>query len=124
MTIENRRKRRIQFDFDRLIDQIIEGRKTASVVRLGEVDISDGDYDDPLVVGEYYDVYDSNLKPRAIIRITGMELCRWDNIPDRLWRGETNENAEEFRKDHLYFFKDIRPDLEFVAFYFTLVKVL
>lgn len=122
MTIENRRK--IQFDFDRLVDQIIEGRKTASVVRLGEVDISDGDYDDPLVVGEYYDVYDSKLKARATIRIIGMELCRWDTIPERLWRGETNENAEEFREDHLYFFEDKRPDMEFVAFYFELVKVL
>lgn len=116
------KKRRIQFDFDRLVDQIIAGKKTASVVRLGEVDLSDGEYDDPLVIGEYYDVYDSNLKPRATIRITGMELCRWDNIPERLWRGETNQNADEFREDHLYFFENIRPDLEFVAFYFELVK--
>ena len=116
--------RRIQFDFDSLVEQIVEGRKTASVVRLGEVDISDGDYDDPLVVGEFYEVYDSNLQPRATIRLTGMELCRWDKIPERLWRGETNNNAEEFRQDHLYFFDNITPDLEFVAFYFELVKVL
>ncbi len=114
-------KRRIQFDFDRLVDQIIEGRKTASVVRLGEVDISVGDYDDPLVVGEYYDVYDSHFERRVTIRITGMELCRWDNIPERLWRGETNKSAEEFRQDHLYFFNNVRPDLEFIAFYFDLV---
>lgn len=120
MTINNRRK--IQFDFDSLVQQIVEGRKTASVVRLGEVDISDGDYDDPLVVGEYYDVYDSKLKPRATIRITAMEMCRWDNIPERLWRGETNQNADEFRQDHLYFFDNISPDLEFVAFYFELIK--
>ena len=51
-----------------------------------------------------------------------MELCRWDNIPERLWRGETNNNAEEFRQDHLYFFENVTPDLEFVAFYFELVK--
>ena len=49
--MESRNKRKIQFDFDSLVQQIVEGRKTASVVRLGEVDISDGDYDDPLVVG-------------------------------------------------------------------------
>lgn len=120
MKINNRRK--IQFDFDSLVQQIIEGRKTASVVRLGEVDISDGDYDDPLVVGEFYDVYDSKLNSRATIRITAMELCRWDNIPERLWKGETNQNADEFRQDHLYFFDNISPDLEFVAFYFELVK--
>ena len=116
------KKRRIQFDFDSLVEQIMEGKKTASVVRLGEVDISDGEYDDALVVGEYYDVYDSQLSRRATIRITGMELCRWDSIPERLWRGETNRNADEFRTDHLYYFDDISPDLEFVAFYFELVN--
>jgi uncharacterized protein YhfF len=118
----NNNKRRIQFDFDSLVLQIIEGRKTASVVRLGEVDISEGDYNDALVVGEYYDVYDSQLNRRAIIRITGMELCRWDTIPERLWRGETNRNADEFKDDHLYYFDNISPEMEFVAFYFELVK--
>ncbi len=120
--MKSRKNRKIQFDFDSLVEQIAEGRKTASVVRLGEVDITDGEYDDPFVVGEYYDVYDSHLKPRATIRITAMELCRWDNIPERLWRGETNNNAEEFRQDHMYYFDNITPDLEFVAFYFELIQ--
>lgn len=116
------KRRKIQFDFDGLVQQIVDGKKTASVVRLGEVDIAEGDYDDPLVVGEYYDVYDSHLIVRARIRIVAMELCRWDTIPERLWRGETNINADEFREDHLYYFENITPDLEFVAFYFELVK--
>ena len=120
--MKNFKNRKIQFDFDTLVDQIVAGRKTASVVRLGEVDLSDGAYDDPLVVGEYYDVYDSLLQKRATIRITAMEICRWNNIPERLWRGETNNNAEEFRQDHLYYFDNIRPDMEFVAFYFELVQ--
>jgi len=120
--MKSRKNRKIQFDFDSLVEQIVKGQKTASVVRLGEVELSDGEYDDPLVVGEYYDVYNSQLKRRATIRITAMELCRWDNIPERLWRGETNNNAEEFRQDHLYYFDTIRPDLEFVAFYFELIQ--
>ena len=120
--MKSRKKRKIQFDFDSLVEQIVKGQKTASVVRLGEVDISDGEYDDPLVVGECYDVFDSHLTPRAAIRITAMELCRWENIPERLWLGETNNNAEEFRQDHLYYFDNIRPDLEFVAFYFELIQ--
>lgn len=120
--MKSRKNRKIQFDFDSLVEQIVKGQKTASVVRLGEVELSDGEYDDPLVVGEYYDVYNSQLERRATIRITAMELCRWDNIPERLWRGETNNNAEEFRQDHLYFFDTVTPDLEFVAFYFELVK--
>ena len=110
--------RSIQFVSDSLVQQIVAGRKTASVVRLGEVDIADGDYDDPLVVGEYYDVYDSSLRVRATIRIVGMELCNWKDIPQRLWQGETNTSAEEFRRDHLDYFENPGPDFEFVAYYF------
>jgi uncharacterized protein YhfF len=117
-----KQNRRIQFVSDTLVEQIVEGKKTASVVRLGEVDISDGDYDDPLVVGEYYDVYDSTLTPRATIRIVEMELCRWDAIPERLWRGETNTSADEFRDDHVDYFGNVGPDFEFVAFYFHLAE--
>lgn len=112
------KNRAIQFVSDSLVEQIVEGRKTASVVRLGEVDVSDGDYDDPLVVGEYYNVYDSSLVVRATIRVIGMELCTWDNIPERLWRGETNVSADEFRQDHLDYFENPEPDYEFVAYYF------
>jgi uncharacterized protein YhfF len=100
----------------------VQGKKTASVVRLGEVDVQEGEYDYPLVVGEYYDVYDSALVPRCTIRILAMELCRWSKIPERLWRGETNESAEEFREDHRDYFDDPKGNLEFVAYYFELVK--
>jgi uncharacterized protein YhfF len=114
--------RRMQFVSDRLVEQVIEGRKTASVVRLDEVDPADGAYDDPLVVGEVYDVYDSTLTRRAIIRVTGIELCRWDSIPERLWRGETNASAGEFRQDHLEYFDHPGADFEFVAYYFELAS--
>ncbi len=116
------KKRSIQFVSDTLVQQIVENWKTASVVNVGEVDIKDGEYDDPLVVGEYYDVYDSFLKVRATIRIVGMELCRWDDIPERLWRGETNISAEEFRDDHLDYFENPGKDFEFIAFYFEQTK--
>ena len=102
--------------------------KTTSVVDLGDVDIADGDYDDPLVVGEVYDVYGSALTVRAAIRIVAMELCRWDAIPERLWRGEGNVDAEEFKADHVDYFGDpndddkvIAEDLEFVAYYFEAI---
>ena len=110
--------RSIQFVSDTLVQQIVDDQKTASVVSVGEVDIKDGEYDDPLVVGEFYDVYDSSLVVRATIRIVGMELCRWDDIPERLWRGETNKSADEFRQDHLDFFDNPGLDFEFVAYYF------
>ena len=113
--------RRIQFVSDGLVQQIVEGRKTASVVHVGEVDVADGVYDDPLVVGETYDVYDSSLQVRATIRIVTMELCRWDAIPERLWRGEANASSDEFRRDHEDYFGYPESNFEFIAYYFELV---
>lgn len=112
--------RRIQFVSDRLVEQIIAREKTASVVELGEVDIDEDEYNHALVVGTFYDVYDLGLTNRCTIRITAMELCRWDAIPERLWRGETNDSADEFRADHVDYFKDPADDFEFVAYYFEL----
>jgi uncharacterized protein YhfF len=115
---------RLQFVSDSLVQQVIEGRKTASVVSLEEVDVAEDEYNDALVVGQYYDVYDSTRIKRATIRIVAMELCRWDSIPERLWRGETNVSAQEFRDDHQDYFNNPRDDFEFVAYYFELAARL
>ena len=113
---------RMTFVSDRLVEQIMEGRKTASVATLEEVDVKEDEYNDPLVVGRVYDVYDGTFTPRVSIRITAMELCRWDAIPERLWRGETNDDADGFREDHVDYFGDVADDFEFVAYYFELEK--
>ena len=113
---------KIQFVSDNLVRQIIEGRKTASVAEIDEVDVKEDEYNDALVVCKRYDVYDSELKKRATIRIVAMELCRWDNIPERLWRGETNIDADEFREDHKEYFNNPSHEFEFVAYYFTLAN--
>lgn len=113
--------RRIQFVSDGLVQQIIDGVKTASVANVGEVDVAEDEYNDALVVGEYYDVYDSHWTKRATIRIIAMELCRWDSVPERLWRGEGNAGSEEFKNDHIDYFNDPPPDFEFVAYYFELI---
>lgn len=109
---------RMQFVSDALVEQVIDGRKTASVATLDEVDVKEDEYNDALVVGRHYDVYDSKLEQRATIRIVAMELCRWDSIPERLWRGETNSSADEFRSDHEDYFGSPADDFEFVAYYF------
>jgi uncharacterized protein YhfF len=114
--------KRIQFVSDRLVAQIIAGKKTASVSGLGEFETAEDEYNSALVVGDYYHVYDSALKVRCTIRIVAMELCRWDNIPERLWRGETNISADEFREDHRDYFENPPDDFEFVAYYFELVE--
>ena len=112
----------MQFVSDALVQQVADGRKTASVVALDEVDVPEDEYNDALVVGQFYDVYDDGLVRRATIRIVAMELCRWDSIPERLWRGETNTSADEFRADHVDYFSDPGGDFEFVAYYFELAE--
>jgi uncharacterized protein YhfF len=114
-------RKRIQFVSDDLVEQILAGLKTASVAPLGEVDVREDEYNDALVVGEYYDVYDSALTRRATIRIVAMELCRWDSIPERLWRGEANRSPDGFRRDHEGYFGHPGAGFEFVAYYFELV---
>jgi uncharacterized protein YhfF len=114
-------RKRIQFVSDRLVEQILEGRKTASVAELGALELPEDEYNSALVCGELYDVYDSHLVPRCTIRIVAMEVCRWDRLPERLWRGETNESADEFRADHVDYFDDPKDDFEFVAYYFERV---
>lgn len=116
--------KRIQFVSDRLVEQIIEGTKTASVANVGEVEHDEDEYNSALVVGEYYAVYDSQLVHRCIIRIVAMELCRWNAVPERLWRGETNISAEEFKQDHLDYFNNPPDDFEFIAYYFELAEIV
>ena len=101
-------------------EQIVDAQKTASAVPVDEVDVAEDEYNDALVVGRHYDVYDSRLTRRTTIRISAMELCRWDSIPVRLWQGETNVSADEFRTDHEEYFEHPGPDFEFVAYYFEL----
>jgi uncharacterized protein YhfF len=113
--------KRIEFVSDRLVEQIIEGRITASVVHLDMVDVDEDEYNHALVVGRYYEVFDSLRNPRYVIRITGIELCTWDDIPDRLWKGEANLDADEFRADRLDYFDDPEDDFEFIAYYFHIV---
>ncbi len=114
--------KRIQFVSDRLVEQVIEGCKTASVAEIGDFEHDEDEYNSALVVGDFYHVYDSALKVRATIRITAMELCRWDNIPERVWRGETNVSADEFKEDHIDYFENPAADFEFVAYYFELAR--
>ena len=122
LEIMPRENLKIQFVSDALVDQVVDGQKTASVVALDEVDVAEDEYNDALVVGRYYDVYDSTRTRRATIRIVAMELCRWNAIPDRLWRGEANASADEFRSDHVEYFGHPEPDFEFVAYYFEVTS--
>lgn len=119
----NKLVKRIQFVSDHLIEQIIEKKKTASVVHLENLVHDEDEYNHALVVGDIYDVYDSKLIRRCTIRITSIELCMWNIIPEALWRGETNKNADEFREDHKKYFNSPSDNFEFAAYYFYLIRV-
>ena len=114
--------KRIQFVSDQLIEQIIEKKKTASVTHLDYLTNDEDEYNHALIVGEFYDVYDSKFVKRCTIRITAIEFCQWNNIPKRLWRGETNNNAYELREDHKEYFNYPTDSFEFAAYYFQLIK--
>lgn len=114
--------KRIQFAFDELIDQIIDGIKTASATELKDIHKDVNEYDQAIFLGEKYEVYDSTFRARTKIRITGMEICRWDSIPERLWKGEENKNADEFRQDHINYFNNPSNEFEFAAYYFEQIK--
>ena len=114
--------KRIQFVSDHLIEQIIEHKKTASVEHLENLDQNIDEYNHALIVGEFYDIYDRKLVKKCTIRIIGIELCRWNDIPERLWRGETNKSDDEFREDHKEYFNYPSDDFEFAADYFQLIK--
>ena len=114
---------RMSFTSDHLIDQVIDGRKTASVEWLdkqGELD----EWDSALKTDRVYTVCDSNRIPKCKIRVVAMEQCRWDAIPERLWKGETNANADEFRADHCEYFDNPKDDFEFLAYYFELIEMI
>jgi len=51
-----------------------------------------------------------------------MELCRWDNISERVLMGETNDDADEFKADHVDYFDNPLDDFEFIAYYFQHVS--
>ena len=114
-------KHRMQWLDRRLIEQIIDGRKTATVRRLPESAGID-DYNTALHVGAVYQVYDAERQPCVAIRLTAVELARWGDLPEALWRrdpavsGETSEAA--FRADHAAFFDYPSDDFEFLALYF------
>jgi ABC-type nitrate/sulfonate/bicarbonate transport system substrate-binding protein len=63
----------------RLIEQIIDGRKTATVRRLPEGAGID-EYNTALHVGAVYQVYDADCQPRVAVRLTAVELARWGRL--------------------------------------------
>ncbi|NNE44069.1 MAG: ASCH domain-containing protein [Gemmatimonadetes bacterium] len=126
------RPKRTQFwgadeEDDRLVVEILDGLKTATVCKADEYYEAMGDLDDGCMeVGDVVDVHDLRRRLRCRIRVTDVYVVRFGDIPDRLWKAEVCESADYFRKVHRDCWPDydLTDDFEMIATHFELVEVL
>ncbi len=120
-------KHRIKWDNSVLVEQIINGRKTATAWPI-ESGLGVDEYNTPLHVGLVYTIYDGETTPRCQVRITAVELAKWGHIPERLWQEDPafsgEVSLEAFIGDHYDYFGQPGDDFEFLAIYFELIKIL
>ena len=121
------RENRIRWSNSTLVQQIIDGKKTATAWPI-ESGLGVDEYNTPIHVGLIYTIYDGETKPRCRVKITAVELARWGDIPERLWREDPafsgEVSLEAFIRDHYDFFGRPDDDFEFLAIYFKCVEVL
>ena len=126
------RRKRTQFwgrdeNDDRLVVQIIQGKKTATACPAEIYFEPDGPYEDGgFVVGDIVEVYDLKGILRCLIEITEYYTTLFGDIPERLWRGEGNVSAQEFQDDHIDCWRewDVKDDFLIAVNHFKLVEVL
>ena len=118
---------RIRWSNSTLVEQIIDGSKTATAWRI-EAGLGVDEYNTPLHVGLTYTVYDAETQPRCRVRITSVELARWGDIPERLWREDPafsgEVSLEAFIGDHYDYFGQPDDEFEFLAIYFEHIETL
>ena len=109
---------------DSLVREVIAGHKTVTADTVedyykGYGELGDGGY----AAGDLIDVYDLKGRPRCAIRATRVEIIRFGDIPEAVWRGETFGSAQEFRDVHARCLPhlDLHDEFEFVALHFELV---
>lgn len=125
------RRKRIQFwgstpDDDHLVQEILDGKKTATVCKADEYHLPEGEYDDGgWEVGDLVEVYDLREQLRCIIKITDVYRVRFGEIPERLWKAEACKSAEHFREAHRRCWPhyDLTDDFEMMATHFELVEI-
>jgi uncharacterized protein YhfF len=112
----------LTFPYAWLLDQVLDGRKTASVLRPGERNYGVHLDDAAVRVGGLYDARDPDGRARCRIRVTAMQELRWgDPVPEALWRAEACADEAEFRRDHLEWFSHPSAEYRYRAFWFERV---
>lgn len=114
-------------DDDRLVRQILRGEKTATCCPSRYFGAAEGDYrDGGYAVGDLVAVYDLRERLRCIIEITAIYETVLGDPPEELWRGEGNDSADEFVREHFACWKDLDVSAEtrVTATHFILREVI
>ena len=127
-----KRLKRTQFwgvdeEDDRSVRQIIEGKKTATACPAEIYFQPDGNYEDGgFLVGDLVEVYDLKGKLRCTIKITEYYTAKFGDIPDKLWQGECNTSAKEFREDHISCWPEweVNDDFLIAVNHFQLIEAI
>ncbi len=85
-----------------LIAQVRDGSKTATARPKSSWGVPRNAWDDAAYApGDLVDLYDNSGAVHARLRITDVYDCRFDAIPERLWRAEAEASAQAFRDAHV-----------------------
>lgn len=85
-----------------LIAQVQGGTKTATARPAASWGVPRNAYDAARFdVGDVADLVDNAGTIHARVRITDVYECRFDAIPEKLWRAEAEPSAQAFRDAHI-----------------------
>jgi uncharacterized protein YhfF len=112
-------------DDDSLVRDVIAGRKTVTADLVDDYYRGYGEYGDGgYAPGDLVDVYDPRRRLRCTIRATKVEVIRFGQVPEAVWRGEGFGSARAFQECHVACMPAhaLRDDTRFVALHFELVE--
>lgn len=85
-----------------LIAQVRDGSKTATARPKSTWGVPRNTYDDAVYgIGDIADLHDNHGVVHARLRITDVYDCRFDSIPEKLWRAEAETSAAAFQDSHI-----------------------
>ena len=126
------RRKRLTFwgadeDDDSLPRAVMAGRKTVTADTVDDYYKPYGEYGDgSYATGDLIEVYDLKQRLRCLIRATNVQVIRFGDIPEAVWRGEGFSSAREFQEVHVRCLPQyaLHDDVEFVALHFELAEVI
>jgi len=104
-----------------LIAQVLDGTKTATARPTSSWGIPRNTFDDARFdIGDVAGLFDNAGHVHAHLRITDVYTCRFDTIPEKLWRAEAEPSAQAFRESHIQGWPDLTQtdDIMLTAIHF------